>query len=217
MPSAVLLLAATKASKTTTSSGSGDISLLIILLLIVAFYFLFVRPRSRQARQQRQILETLSPGDEVLTGAGIYGTVLDVYPDRVTIETAPGTRLTVARSTIARRIDPADQPLAGGWSPSSSVPEDEASDDARDDEDQDADAWEEDDAEDEWDEEGDEEEWEDEAEGPSEVPASADAEVEEPAEAHDDTGAEAGAESTGGPAASNGKTATGARQRGRRR
>jgi hypothetical protein len=46
----------------------------------------------------------LSAGDEVLTGAGIFGTVLDVEPDRVTLETAPGTRITVVRSTIARKI-----------------------------------------------------------------------------------------------------------------
>ena len=46
----------------------------------------------------------LSAGDEVLTGSGIFGRVLDVEPDRVTIETAPGTRITVVRSTIARRL-----------------------------------------------------------------------------------------------------------------
>ena len=68
----------------------------------------FIRPRSQQARRQRDTLMELSPGDEVLTGAGIFGTVLDVESDRVTLETAPGTRITVLRSTIARRItDPA--------------------------------------------------------------------------------------------------------------
>ena len=68
----------------------------------------FIRPRSQQARRQRETLMELSAGDEVLTGAGIFGTVLDVESDRVTLETAPGTRITVLRSTIARRItDPA--------------------------------------------------------------------------------------------------------------
>ena len=49
-------------------------------------------------------MELVDAGDEVLTGAGIFGTVLDVEADRVTLETAPGTRITVLRSTIARRI-----------------------------------------------------------------------------------------------------------------
>ncbi len=71
-------------------------------------YLFFIRPRSQAARRQRDTLMELSAGDEVLTGAGIFGTVLDVEADRVTLETAPGTRITVLRSTIARRItDPA--------------------------------------------------------------------------------------------------------------
>ena len=73
-------------------------------------YMFFIRPRSQAARRQRDTLMELSAGDEVLTGAGIFGTVLDVEPDRVTLETAPGTRITVLRSTIARRItDPATE------------------------------------------------------------------------------------------------------------
>lgn len=124
---AMTLAAAASSSKAKATSGSANYSSLIFLVLIaLAAWLLFFRPRSRQAQQQRQVLNTLSAGDEVLTGAGIYGTVLDVYPDRVTIETAPGTRMTVARSTIARKIDPTDAaapPLpheddeapSGGW------------------------------------------------------------------------------------------------------
>ena len=67
-------------------------------------YMFFIRPRSQAARRQRDTLMDLSAGDQVLTGAGIFGTVLDVESDRVTLETAPGTRITVLRSTIARRI-----------------------------------------------------------------------------------------------------------------
>ncbi len=73
-------------------------------------YIFFLRPRAQEARRQRNTLMELSAGDEVLTGAGIFGTVLDVEPDRVTLETAPGTRITVLRSTIARRItDPGEE------------------------------------------------------------------------------------------------------------
>lgn len=108
---AAVLLATTKAKSTkTTSSGGGYEELIFIGLIVLAAWLLFFRPRSRQAQNQRQLLSTLVPGDEVLTGAGIYGTVLDVYPDRITIETAPGTRMTVSRSTVARKVDPAAAP-----------------------------------------------------------------------------------------------------------
>jgi preprotein translocase subunit YajC len=100
---AVALVAAS--SKTTSpSAGSSAASLIFIVIIGLAAYFLFIRPRSTAARRQRETLQEIVPGDEVLTGAGIFGTVLDVMDDRVTIETAPGTRITVLRSTIARRI-----------------------------------------------------------------------------------------------------------------
>jgi len=103
------LVAAAKATtkaKTKTSSSGGFEELIFIALIVLAAWLLFFRPRSRQAQNQRQLLSTLVVGDEVLTGAGIYGTVLDVYPDRITIETAPGTRMTVARSTVSRKVEP---------------------------------------------------------------------------------------------------------------
>lgn len=103
-----VVLAASSNSKTTTSAGSAAGSLIFLLVIFAAAYFLFLRPRSQAARRQRETLTDVGPGDEVLTGAGIFGTVLDVENDRVTIETAPGTRITVLRSTIARKINPVE-------------------------------------------------------------------------------------------------------------
>lgn len=101
---AFVLASSTTTTAAKTSAASSAASLIFILVIGLAAYFLFLRPRSQAARRQRDTLLEIGVGDEVLTGAGIFGTVLDVEPDRVTIETAPGTRLTVLRSTIARRI-----------------------------------------------------------------------------------------------------------------
>jgi preprotein translocase subunit YajC len=107
MPTAIIfvasLLAATKAT-TPKTTGSGIAEVLFLVVIFGVVYVFFLRPRSQAARRQRDTLMELSAGDEVLTGAGIFGTVLDVEPDRVTLETAPGTRITVVRSTIARKI-----------------------------------------------------------------------------------------------------------------
>src|SRR5271157_4831670 len=108
--SAVMAAAAKKAA--TTSSGIGSFVFIIVIFGLV--YVFFLRPRSQAARRQRDTLMEISAGDEVLTGAGIFGTVLDVESDRVTLETAPGTRITVLRSTIARRLtEPVDNER--GW------------------------------------------------------------------------------------------------------
>ena len=116
MPPTLLTVVMTAATTTKKTSGSAFGTVIYIAFLGVIGYFLwrsFGRNRRVQAaRQQAGGLE-LHPGDEILTSSGIYGTVLDVSDDRVTIETAPGTRLTVVRSSIARRIlpdDPFDDP-----------------------------------------------------------------------------------------------------------
>jgi preprotein translocase subunit YajC len=107
-----VLAAGSSSSKTTTANPI--VSLLPLILIFGLAYVFFLRPRAQAARRQRDTLMELSAGDEVLTGAGIFGTVLDVESDRVTLETAPGTRITVLRSTIARKLgDPADQ--APSW------------------------------------------------------------------------------------------------------
>ncbi|MGH9029942.1 MAG: preprotein translocase subunit YajC, partial [Acidimicrobiales bacterium] len=93
-----------KTSAKASTSGSSAATLIFILVLGVLAYVFFIRPRSAQARRQRDTLQEVSVGDEILTGAGIFGRVLDVEADRITIETAPGTRITVLRSTIARRL-----------------------------------------------------------------------------------------------------------------
>jgi len=102
-----VLAAASSSAK--AAPANPIVSLLPLVLIFGLAYVFFLRPRAQAARRQRDTLMELSAGDEVLTGAGIFGTVLDVEADRVTLETAPGTRITVLRSTIARKLsDPGD-------------------------------------------------------------------------------------------------------------
>ena len=107
-PIVVTSFVAATSKKPTTSSGSSFATIVFLGVIFLLVYLMFIRPRSMAARRQRDTLMDLTPGDEVLTGAGIYGKVLDVEADRVTLETAPGTRLTVVRSTIARKIVASD-------------------------------------------------------------------------------------------------------------
>jgi preprotein translocase subunit YajC len=103
-PGLAALVAAGSSSSAKASSASSLAGLLPLVLIGVLAWLLFFRPRSQQAKRQRQELMTLDIGDEVLTGAGIFGTVVDIEDDRVILETAPGSNVTVLRSTIARRL-----------------------------------------------------------------------------------------------------------------
>ncbi len=97
------------ASKTTTKSSSPVGTIIYFAFLIAIGYFVwrsFGRNRRMQAQRRQHLTAELHPGQEVLTTSGIIGTVLDSVGDRVTIETAPGTRMTLLRSAISRPIEP---------------------------------------------------------------------------------------------------------------
>jgi preprotein translocase subunit YajC len=88
-----------------SSSGSGLFTLLIFLVP-VALLFVFMRNQQKRMRQQQALQQSAEVGDDVLTTAGIFGTIVDEDEDEgtVTVEIAPGTRIRMVRSGIARRL-----------------------------------------------------------------------------------------------------------------
>ena len=87
-----------------SSSGGIPFSLLIIIVPF-ALLFLFMRNQQKRVRQQQAVQQAAEVGDEVLTTSGIFGTIVDEDEEEgtVTLEIAPGTRIRMVRSGIARR------------------------------------------------------------------------------------------------------------------
>jgi preprotein translocase subunit YajC len=86
--------------------------LLPFVLLALIFWLLIIRPQRRRQQELSKTQQTLGPGTEVMLGSGIFGTVTSVEDDRVHLEIAPGTVVTVARQAVVRVIAPTD-PAAG--------------------------------------------------------------------------------------------------------
>lgn len=82
----------------------GLMSLAPLILIFVVFYFILIRPQQRKAREHREMLAALQRGDRVVTGGGVFGTVIRVTPesDEVIVEISknPQLRVTVLKSTI---------------------------------------------------------------------------------------------------------------------
>ncbi len=64
-----------------------------LLLMGVVFYFLLIRPQNQRRRAQMQMQSDVEVGDEIVTTAGIYGTITEIDDDYgiVTVEVAPNT------------------------------------------------------------------------------------------------------------------------------
>jgi preprotein translocase subunit YajC len=94
-----------------SGTGGNSFGLIMIVLLIGAMYFLMIRPQSKRRREAVQMQAGLGPGDEVMTGSGLYGTVTELDNDTVTLEVSPGVTVKFARAAIGRvlaREEPAE-------------------------------------------------------------------------------------------------------------
>lgn len=74
----------------------------MIALLFGVMYFMMIRPQQKRRREAERMQSALGPGDEVVTIGGLYGTVVTVEDDTVTLEVAPGVHNRYARPAIAR-------------------------------------------------------------------------------------------------------------------
>jgi preprotein translocase subunit YajC len=86
------------------TGGTNFLSYLPIILIFVAVYFLLIRPQSKRRREAQQMQSQLGPGDQVQTVGGLFGTVISIDDEAVTIEAAPGVNMRYARGAIARVV-----------------------------------------------------------------------------------------------------------------
>lgn len=76
-------------------------SFLPLVIIFVLFYFLLIRPQQKRQKEHRQMVDSLEVGQEVVTGGGVLGKVIEAGELWVTIEVANGVSLKVQRNTIA--------------------------------------------------------------------------------------------------------------------
>ena len=85
-------------------SGSGILGFVPILLIGLVFYFLILRPQTKQRKQHENTLSELKKGDKILTRGALYGKIVNFQgknDKKVTIDAGSGIKLNIARSYIA--------------------------------------------------------------------------------------------------------------------
>ncbi|MGF1449388.1 MAG: preprotein translocase subunit YajC [Opitutales bacterium] len=78
--------------------------LLPIVLMLAAMYFLLYAPQRKKQKEHQALVDRLQQGDEVMTNAGIYGTVTAVKKDRVTVRVADGVKMEFARMAVQQNV-----------------------------------------------------------------------------------------------------------------
>ena len=85
-------------------------SILLIVGLIAIFYFMLIRPQQKRMRTQMELMNNLRSGDDVMTSAGIYGTIVEIEEDTILLEISEDVQIRVAKSAISRTFTVREEP-----------------------------------------------------------------------------------------------------------
>lgn len=107
MPFALML------QETPAPPGGGGIPQLLVMVgfMFAIFYFIVIRPQRARERKRLEMLSKIKKNDHVLTSGGIYGTVMNVKDDEVSLRIDDGNnvRVRVTRSSIVGVVGPKDE------------------------------------------------------------------------------------------------------------
>ncbi len=81
-------------------------TILMYAAILGVFYLLLIRPQRKKEKETQEMRKSLKEGDEVLTIGGIYGRVLSIKDDIITIEIgADKVKLKIAQWAVGRKIN----------------------------------------------------------------------------------------------------------------
>lgn len=80
-------------------------NLILLPLFMAVFYLFLIRPQQRRVKEHQELVNSLEPGDDVLTNGGLYGTITAIDGQIAEIEIADGVVVRTQRSAIAELIE----------------------------------------------------------------------------------------------------------------
>ncbi len=87
------------------AASGGLVAMLMPFLLVgVLFYFMLIRPQQKQQKQRKAMLDALKKGDRVVTMGGIYGELVALKEDYVTLKIADKVEVKLSRGGIGNVV-----------------------------------------------------------------------------------------------------------------
>jgi preprotein translocase subunit YajC len=71
-----------------------------LVFIFVIFYFLLIRPQQKRQKNHVKLISSVESGDEIVTNAGIHGTVTNVKDKTVLVRVADNVKIEFDRSAI---------------------------------------------------------------------------------------------------------------------
>ncbi len=75
-----------------------------LILIIVIFWFLLIRPQMKRNKEHRELVSSLSVGDEVITAGGLLGKITEVGESFVNVKLADNVEVSVQKHSVAQVV-----------------------------------------------------------------------------------------------------------------
>jgi len=83
---------------------AGYLNIAFILLMFAVFWFFIIRPQSKKQKEQRNWLQELEKGDDVVTASGILGKITKIEDDIITLEVGSKVFIRVTRNAVSKEL-----------------------------------------------------------------------------------------------------------------
>ncbi|MBK7343469.1 MAG: preprotein translocase subunit YajC [Saprospiraceae bacterium] len=80
-----------------------------LILLVGVMYFFFIRPQAKRQREQQAFVDQLEKGQEVVTASGMFGRIVKIEDQIVTLEVDQKTFIRVTKSSVSKDLSAAVQ------------------------------------------------------------------------------------------------------------
>ena len=80
-----------------------------LIVIFAIFYFMIIRPQQKRERDRKNMLANLQEGDEVVTIGGIFGKILNLKDDVVTLDVGDKIKIKVTRAAIGNVLKKAEK------------------------------------------------------------------------------------------------------------
>ena len=77
-------------------------------ILGVMFYFLMIRPQSKQRKELANLLSNIKTGDKVLMSSGIFGIIANVKEKSFVVKIADNVKVEVLKSAVTTVVQKGD-------------------------------------------------------------------------------------------------------------
>jgi preprotein translocase subunit YajC len=81
--------------------GNMFTMMLPLVAIFAIFYLILILPQRKKQKKHMEMVENLKAGDQIITTAGIFGTIMGVQKDRIELKIAANVKIDITKSAVA--------------------------------------------------------------------------------------------------------------------